>query len=88
MSITHADFFRLLPAAVVPYEARVNANEIEIFLEQRRVIITLGNEQQRRLSGVVSLACTKVSFMFEHFSDEQRDAFMHRFDRYFHRGGG
>ncbi len=88
MSINHADFFRLLPAAIVPYESRINANVIEIFQEQRRVLITLGEEQQRRITGLLSLPRTQVGFVFEHFSDEQRAAFMRRFDRYFHRGGG
>jgi hypothetical protein len=88
MSITHADFFRLLPAAIVPYDSRVNGDSVEIFLEQRRVIITLGTEQQRRITGLLSLPRTQVGFAFEQFSDAQREAFMHRFDRYFHRGGG
>lgn len=88
MCITHADFFRLLPAAIVPYETRINTNVIEVFQEQRRVIITLGEEQQRRITGLLSLPRTQVGFLFEHFNDQQREAFMHRFDRYFHRGGG
>lgn len=88
MSINHADFFRLLPAAIVPYQSRIKANVIEIFQEQRRVIITLGEEQQRRITGLLSLPRTQVGFAFEQFNDEQRAAFMHRFDRYFHRGGG
>jgi hypothetical protein len=88
MSISYADFFRLLPAAIVPYESRIMANVIEIFHEQRRVIITLGEEQQRRITGLLSLPRTQVGFAFEQFSDAQREAFMHRFDRYFHRGGG
>jgi hypothetical protein len=88
MSITHADFFRLLPAAIVPYYTRINGNVIEIFSEQRRATITLGAEQQRRITGLLSLPRTQVAFLFEHFDDAQREAFMHRFDRYFHRGGG
>ncbi|MGB8339164.1 MAG: hypothetical protein WCD07_10415 [Burkholderiales bacterium] len=88
MSITHADFFRLLPAAIVPYESRVNGSAVDIFLGQRRVIITLGSEQQRRITDLLSLPRTQVEFLFEQFDDVQREAFMHRFDRYFHRGGG
>jgi hypothetical protein len=88
MSINHADFYRLLPAAIVPYESRISANIIEIFQEQRRITITLGEEQQRRITGLLTLPRTQVGFLFEHFDDDQRTAFMHRFDRYFHRGGG
>ncbi len=88
MSITHADFFRLLPAAIVPYESLVKQNVVEIFTEQRRMVITLGVEQQRRITGLLSLPRTQVDFLFERFDDVQREAFMHRFDRYFHRGGG
>jgi hypothetical protein len=88
MSISHADFFRLLPAAIVPYEARVKENIVEIFAEQRRVIITLGVEGVRKITGLLSLPRTQVEFLFEHFDNTQREAFMHRFDRYFHRGGG
>lgn len=88
MSISHADFFRLLPAAIVPYESRVNGNAVEIFAEQRRVVITLGAEGVRKITGLLSLPRTQVGFLFDHFDDAQREAFMHRFDRYFHRGGG
>jgi hypothetical protein len=88
MSISHADFFRLLPAAIVPYESRVKQNVVEIFAEQRRVIITLGVEGVRKITGLLSLPRTQVEFLFEHFDEAQREAFMHRFDRYFHRGGG
>ncbi len=88
MSISHADFFRLLPAAIVPYESRVKGSVVEIFAEQRQVVITLGVEGVRKITGLLSLPRTQVGFLFEHFSDEQRMAFMHRFDRYFHRGGG
>jgi hypothetical protein len=88
MSISHADFFRLLPAAIVPYESRVKQNVVEVFAEQRRVIITLGVEGVRKITGLLSLPRTQVEFLFEHFDDAQRDAFMYRFDRYFHRGGG
>lgn len=88
MSINHADFFRLLPAAIVPYESRVDGQVVEIFAEQRRVVITLGVEGVRKITGLLSLPRTQVGFLFEHFNEEQRTAFMHRFDRYFHRGGG
>lgn len=88
MGIGHADFFRLLPAAVAPYAMHINANMIEIFSEQRRLDITLGVEQIRRLSAHVSFPSTEVAFSFEQFTDAQRDAFLHRFHLHFHRGCG
>jgi hypothetical protein len=88
MGITHADFFRLLPAAVTPYAVRIKANMIEIFSEQRRVNISLGLEQTRRLSAHVSFRSTEVEFSFEQFSEVQREAFLHHFHLHFHRGCG
>jgi hypothetical protein len=88
MGITHADFFRLLPAAITPYAMRIKENMIEIFSQQRRVNITLGVEQIRRLSDHVSFPSTKVAFSFEQFTDAQREAFLHRFHLHFHRGCG
>lgn len=88
MSISHADFFRLLPAAIAPYESRVKQNVVEIYADQRQVVITLGVEGVRKITGLLSLPRTQVTFAFAQFSDAQREEFMHRFDRYFHRGGG
>ena len=88
MSITHADFFRLLPAAIVPYHADIKGNVIDISQDRRLLKITLGEETLWRLTGLLSFPRTQVEFLFTGFSDEQRTAFIHRFDRYFHRGGG
>jgi hypothetical protein len=88
MGITHADFFRLLPSAITPYDMHINQNVIEIFGQQRSVIITLGVEQIRRLSAHVSFPSTEVEFSFEHFADAQREAFLHLFHLHFHRGCG
>ncbi|MEY4730310.1 MAG: hypothetical protein RL020_1468 [Pseudomonadota bacterium] len=88
MGITHADFFRLLPAAITPYDMLIKANMIKIFSAQRRVNISLGVEQIRRLSAHVSFPSTEVEFSFEQFSDAQREAFLHHFHLHFHRGCG
>lgn len=88
MGITHADFFRLLPAAVASYDMHIKKNFIEIFSEQRRVNISLGAERIRRLSAHVSFPSTEVEFSFEQFGDAQREAFLHHFHLHFHRGCG
>jgi hypothetical protein len=88
MGITHADFFRLLPAAITRYHTRIHANVIEIFSGQRRVNITLGMEKIRRLSALVSFPSTEAEFSFEQFTDAQREAFLRHFHLHFQRGLG
>ena len=87
MGLTHAEFFKTLPAAIEHCGYSVDGNIIRIDFDTRFVCIELGPEQVRAIA-LLRLPHSEVTFSFHHFSDEQRQQFMHRFDLYFRRGGG
>lgn len=87
MALTHAEFLRSLPSAAPGMENRVHGSEIELSAPPRRVVISLGPEQCRRL-GALALPDTEVRLRFEGFSHQERQAFLERFDLAFRRGGG
>jgi hypothetical protein len=87
MTITQADFRRLLPAAVdhVPY-----AEEGAVFVHRdgaRGWRIRMELLPQLRL-GLVRLERHLVDFEFDGYSPDEIEDFMARFEMYFHRGGG
>ena len=88
MGYSHAEFRRALPAAVQPF--RVIEKDSAFALTDgagRSVSIVLGPERTRRIASL-QIPSTAVDFRFRGFSDEERERFMDRFDRYFRRGGG
>jgi len=87
MALTHREFLRSLPGAAPGMESRVSGSEIELSSPPRRVVISLGPEQYRRL-GALALPEIEVRLRFEGFSVQDRQAFLDRFDLAFRRGGG
>ena len=87
MGITHSEFFRTLPAALVTLPYTVQGHEVMISDDTRRLVISLSPESRRRL-GALSLPTTQVHFTFSGYSSQDIDRFMARFDRAFQRGGG
>jgi len=87
MGISHADFFRVFPAVIDrrPFERLPGG--LAYTEGGRRLAVTLSPESSRRI-GMLELPVTCVAFLFEGYTPEQVDAFMARFDRHFHRGGG
>lgn len=87
MGISHADFFRVFPAVIDhrPFERLPDG--IAYADGGRRLAVTLSPESRRRI-GMLELPVTSVAFLFDGHTSEQVDAFMARFDRHFHRGGG
>ena len=78
MGYTHADFFRLLPRAMgdTPYE--INGLVVTCSLPTGSLIISLGEERERRLVLVV-IPCTTITFEYVNVSEEERE----KFDKYF-----
>ena len=87
MGITHSEFFRTLPAALVTMPYAVQGHDVIITEDTRRLVISLSPENRRRL-GALSLPTTQVHFTFSGYSPQDIDQFMARFDRVFQRGGG
>ena len=87
MGLTHVEFFNTLPAAIAHQDFVVEDNVVRIEYEGRRVLIELGCEQVRKIA-LLRLPHTEVTLSFFHFTTEQRNQFLTRFDLYFRRGGG
>ena len=87
MGLTHAEFFRELPAALGNRRFVAETDRVRVDLERGSLVITLGSEQTRRIAALV-LPCTVVDFAFEGVEEAERESFMQRFDLCFRRGGG
>ncbi|TRZ57554.1 MAG: hypothetical protein D4S02_13590 [Rhodocyclaceae bacterium] len=87
MTVTRAEFLRLLPAAV---GGAVFVEEADAFRHSEpdrswRIVFTPLPELR---IGLVKLARHRVEFEFEGYAADEIDAFMVRFELYFRRGGG
>ena len=87
MSITHKDFYRLLPRAVNGAPVTRNGNQAEIATGAGRVKITLAPETVRKL-GLMEFPVTPVNIEFDGFNPADRTTFLSRFDLAYQRGGG
>lgn len=87
MSISHEDFFRLLPGALgdMPFTRR--GSRIEAGSGSRRVDIEVEPESRRRLVSL-ELPVTRVSISLSGFEPAEETAFLARFDLTYQRGGG
>lgn len=80
MGIAHMDFFRLLPRAMGNNSYVLDGHSVRATLATGTVTITLGEEQERRLSENVVLPFTNVTFDYYGVPEEVRS----EFERYFH----
>ena len=87
MSITHKDFFRLLPKAVNGAATVRQGNQVSITTAAGQVTITLTPETSRKL-GLLTLPVTGVTLEFDGFSATAQAQFLARFDLAYQKGGG
>ncbi len=87
MSITHADFFRLLPKAIANAPFSTQQNEINIETNEGRVTISLAAESFRKIASI-RLPVTKITMKFNGVTEDKRAKFLARFDLAYQRGGG
>ena len=87
MTITHADFFRLLPSL---FEDRFfRRDDLSIFsnLGDGSMEIKLGPEQNKRL-GSLDLMVTEITFHFTNVGESDRRIFLEKLDQVYQKGGG
>jgi hypothetical protein len=87
LGCTHAEFFRMLAAALAHRRHTVTDGRVVVAEGRRCVEIRLGPEGERRL-GLLRLPVTRVEFVFDGYARSEIEAFMRRFDLAFQRGGG
>ena len=87
MTITHAEFFRLLPKALAGHHHVVNGHSICVATGSGSLEIELSPENLRKF-GSLDLMVTQGTFHFQNSSDEVRKNFLDRFEMTYYRGGG
>jgi hypothetical protein len=87
MTITHSDFFRILPKALKSYPYDQNDNVITVTLDKAEISIILSEQRQRQIASL-SLPVTDVTFQLKNVAESTKSDFFEQFDRAYHRGGG
>ena len=88
MGLTHGEFFRSLPHALSPERYRIDGTTVTVTEGEGRVVIELGPQGERRLTPMVRIPVTPVTFRFSGLGQEAVTAFMRHFERHYQRGGG
>jgi len=87
MSISHDDFFRILPKALGSHQFKQANNVITVSLGGGEIRIILSKERQRQIASL-SLPVTQVTFQLKNVAESTKNEFFRQFDRAYHRGGG
>ena len=87
MTISHSDFFRILPKALNLYPYKREENVINVSLDEGEISITLSEERRRQIASL-SLPVTDVTFQLKNVAENTKSKFFEKFDRAYHRGGG
>lgn len=87
MAISHADFMRILPAALDGTHFTRAGDLIQVEDQRGRVEIRLLPETVRTLSSL-QIPRTEIELRFFDYGEHAIKAFMSRFDLHYRRGGG
>ena len=87
MGCTEAEWLRLLPAATGDHPSHLSDNHLRVTLAPGQLSVHW-ESLPPRVMGLVRLPRLQVIFCFDGLDADERYAFMRRFDRYMHRGGG
>ncbi len=87
MAITVPDFFRLLPRALDGRDHTVSGRRVRVGAAGKGVAIAVAPAEPRRIARVVIDRC-EVTLAFTGYGEDERAAFLARFDRAYRRGGG
>jgi len=87
MTITHRDFFRILPKALKLYPYQQHEKVISIPLDEGEIVIILAEEQRRQIASL-SLPVTYVTFQIKNVAKKSKKGFFKQFDQAYQRGGG
>ncbi len=87
MGFTRVEFLRILPAALRNYSYTQVDNRIEVLIQGKPLIITLGEEQVRRIA-MLALPYILVTFNYAAVPEQAFKVFLQQFDLYYRKGGG
>ena len=87
MTISHSEFFRILPKALNSYAYKQEDNVITVTLDKAEISIFLSEERHRQIASLL-LPVTDVTFQLKNVAENAKSKFFEQFDRTYHRGGG
>ena len=87
MAIAVPDFFRLLPRALDGRDHAVSDGRVSVGGPGKGVVIAIAQAEPRRIARIVIDRC-EVALTFTGYREDERAAFLARFDRVYRRGGG
>ena len=87
MTITHADFFRLLPRALGSENISWKGNEMEYTDDAFSMHITISPQQSWRI-GALSLPKTQVLIQLNGCDEQEAQQRIKQFDQAYQKGGG
>jgi hypothetical protein len=87
MAITPGDFFRLLPRALDGLTYAAGRDHVAVGDAAHGVAISIRPLEPRRIALLVIERC-EVVLAFKGYDAAERQTFLERFDRAYHRGGG
>lgn len=87
MTITHADFFRILPKALGSDQYQRDGNRISFIQPACSMTINVSPERRWQIAGL-ELPVTDVEIIIEGCSEEETISILKRFELSFQKGGG
>ena len=87
MSISEADFFRILPRALAPNVYSTTQNVICVVLKHGSVEITLSLQPDHKFAMLV-LPVLAADIRFKGVPETDQNVFITQFDKSYQRGGG
>ncbi len=87
MSISHAEFYRLLPRALGGQPFSRTGHRVEVQLGQGRLMIQLSEQAVRQIASL-KLPQTRIEFQFAGVDEVVKTDFLSRFELAYQRGGG
>jgi hypothetical protein len=87
MSISHNDFYRLLPIALKNLRYEVTNGVINFSYENGNIEINPGKEQNRKIASLI-LPVLHVNFTFTNITPGDKEQFLVNFNQTYQRGGG
>ena len=88
MGFTHQELLKALPSAVEPYQCNyIDNRRVEFNQEGRCAVLSMGELKYRQIASL-RLPVIDVKIEFDNFSEADYEAFIDRFKKYLHKGGG
>jgi hypothetical protein len=88
MALTLEDFHRGLDSAMDGLDFEVNGGVVRAGDEAHSITIAYKSLPTRVLGGLLEVPRGEVAISFQGYSEDERTAFLQRFDRSYQRGGG